>query len=370
MAQRWLLTLLLATLTLSGAELIPGDAQRGEALFDSSGCIQCHSVAGKGGDAATDLGKRVGRDHTPAGLAATLWNHAPTMWEAMEAKGISKPELTPAEAADLFAFFHASAYFEKPGDAGRGKQVFENKGCAGCHALAAGGEGTGPAVSEWQSLQSTIALAGEMWNHAPAMEAALQKSGKTEWPALTAAEMTDLLIYLRHVPGQRGKSAGFTLSDVAGGRKLLTQKGCAGCHTGASGYGDIGESHTVTSFAATMWNHAGEVAPKQAEEERVELTAQEVESIVAALWYDHLYSESGDANRGAKVYSQKGCAGCHDAATPLDKRTEPLRAFGIVSALWSHGPRMQEQMESKGAEWPRLSDTEMANLLAYLNRAE
>jgi cytochrome c2 len=327
-------------------------------------------VAGKGGNVAVDLGKQVGRDHTPAGLAATLWNHAPTMWEAMEAKGISKPQLTPAQAADLFAFFHASAYFEKPGDAGRGKQVFESKGCAGCHSLAAGGQGAGPAVSEWTSLQSTIALAGEMWNHAPAMEAALKKSGRKRWPKLTPAEMTDLLIYLRHVPGQRDKPASFALSDVEGGRELLTSKGCAKCHSGASGYGGGGDSHTVTAFAATMWNHAGDVVTKQAAGERTNLTTQEAESIVAALWYDHLYAETGDARRGAKVYAQKGCAGCHDTATPLEKRAEPLRAFGIVSALWLHGPQMQEQMKSKGVAWPRLSVADMANLLAYLNRAE
>jgi hypothetical protein len=39
----------------------------------------------------------------------------------------------------------------------------------------------------------------------------------------------------------------------------------------------------------------------------------------------------------------------------------------MVSALWHHGPQMQEQMKSKSIAWPRFSGKEMADLIAYLS---
>ena len=44
------------------AGITPGDARRGEQLFQSEQCIQCHSIKGKGGTIAPDLSRRVDRD--------------------------------------------------------------------------------------------------------------------------------------------------------------------------------------------------------------------------------------------------------------------------------------------------------------------
>ena len=64
------------------AGVVPGDARRGEQLFTSEQCIQCHSVKGKGGTLAPDLARRVDRDYTPSVMASLMWNHAPDMWAA------------------------------------------------------------------------------------------------------------------------------------------------------------------------------------------------------------------------------------------------------------------------------------------------
>src|SRR5664280_1233261 len=103
--------------------IIPGDARRGEQLFESERCIQCHSVRSQGGTLAPDLAKRIDRNYTPSVMASLMWNHAPDMWAAMKKQGIVKSTLSPESAADLFAYFVSARYFEKPGDAGRGKQV-------------------------------------------------------------------------------------------------------------------------------------------------------------------------------------------------------------------------------------------------------
>ncbi len=79
------------------------------------------------------LGRMLDRGFTPATLAATMWNHAPGMWAAMRDRQITAGELDQQAAQDLMAFFYAARFFEKPGDAGRGKRAFESLGCAGCH---------------------------------------------------------------------------------------------------------------------------------------------------------------------------------------------------------------------------------------------
>src|SRR6185436_18973253 len=107
-----------------GAAVMSVDSQRGERLFQSEGCIRCHSIDGKGGKIAPDLGKRIDRNYTPALLASVMWNHAPTMWATMSQQGIRTTSLDPQAAADLFAYFYAVRFFDKPGDAARGKRLF------------------------------------------------------------------------------------------------------------------------------------------------------------------------------------------------------------------------------------------------------
>ena len=140
------------------------DSARGAALFETLACVQCHSVNGKGGTIAPDLGRMLDRGFTPATLAATMWNHAPAMWAAMRDRQITAGDLDQQAAEDLMAYFYSARFFEKPGDAGRGKRVFERDGCAGCHNSSQS--------SQWQGLTDPIALVEAMWNHRSEMQAA------------------------------------------------------------------------------------------------------------------------------------------------------------------------------------------------------
>ena len=107
--------------------LLPGDADRGRDVFRTLNCGACHSINVEGGKSAPDLGRGVERGFSPYVMAGLLWNHAPVMWAAMERKGISRPELSEQQAADLFVFFFAARYFEQPGDTKRGERVFHAK---------------------------------------------------------------------------------------------------------------------------------------------------------------------------------------------------------------------------------------------------
>ncbi len=59
------------------------------------------------------------------------------MWSAIAAAKVGIPNVDDQAAADLFAYFYSTRFFEKPGDAARGKRLFSDRGCAGCHGLKA-----------------------------------------------------------------------------------------------------------------------------------------------------------------------------------------------------------------------------------------
>src|SRR5262249_10267214 len=145
------------------------DSTRGAQLFDSLACIQCHSVKSKGARIAPDLGRLVDRSFTPATLAATMWNHAPKMWEAMRERSIQPGDLDQRAAEDLFTYFYSARFFEKPGDAARGKRVFGHGKCGECHGLTTALQSGIRPVSQWRSLSDPITLAEQMWNHWPQM---------------------------------------------------------------------------------------------------------------------------------------------------------------------------------------------------------
>ena len=144
-------------------------------------CTSCHSVAGRGGTSAPDLGRRFDRDYTPAGIASLMWDHAPAMWSAMAKQGVPVPRLTDSDAADLFAYFYAAHFFEKPGEAERGKALFAAKHCADCHALTAGAASVGPPVSEWRALDRSAVLIAQMFDHAAQMNTAM-RARNLAWP--------------------------------------------------------------------------------------------------------------------------------------------------------------------------------------------
>jgi mono/diheme cytochrome c family protein len=93
--------------------------------------------------------------------------------------------------------------------------------------------------------------------------------------------------------------------------------------------------------------------------------------LLSYLWANQFFGVYGNAERGKKVFTSKRCAACHDdpssGAPDLSKRKEDLDGSGMISVLWRHGPRMQEQMQQKGVKWPRFEATEMSDLISYLN---
>ncbi|HEX5323350.1 MAG TPA: c-type cytochrome [Capsulimonadaceae bacterium] len=343
---------------------LSADSARGEQVFERLACVQCHSVNGKGGNFAPDLGRMVDRGFTPATLAATMWNHAPGMWEAMRAREISAGELDEQAAEDLMAFFYSARFFEKPGDAGRGKRAFENRGCQSCHSLS-GGAKAKPA-NDWEGLSDPIALVEAMWNHRAEMQAANASQGAPP-PQITAQELTDMLVYLRNLPGNRGKPGVFRTAPA--GEAVFESAGCAKCHKTLDALAQNVQGQTLTDIAAEMWNHAPRMAAAGAGS--APLAPGQMRDLVSALWAARFFAASGRPAAGSRVFAAKNCAVCHnDAASGAPHLPIAGRDFSgatMVSVLWRHGPRMLDRMKSKNLAWPRFDGSQMADLIAYLN---
>jgi len=345
------------------AAAIPADSTRGAQLFETLSCIQCHSINGKGGTVGPDLGRGIDRNFTPASLAATMWNHAPSMWAAMRERNVRPGDLNEQAAADLLAYFYSAHFFDQPGDAGRGKNLFAVKHCAVCHGLTAAKIPEAKPVSQWQSIGQPMALINAMWNHAATMRQEFARR-KLSWPDLTSQDLTDILVYVRNLPSTRNEPAHVEITSGANGQALFESKGCIGCHKGKLELPPRLKNHTLTDIAVAMWSHEPKMTPTPAQ-----LSLDEMRELVSYLWAGQFFRDEGSASAGAQVFKSKHCASCHQdpssGAPSLEGKS--FTAAAMVSALWHHGPGMLDQMKAKNIAWPRFEDHQMSDLLAFLN---
>jgi mono/diheme cytochrome c family protein len=111
-----------------------------------------------------------------------------------------------------------------------------------------------------------FALAGRLWNHAPAMFTIL-KMTDLQWPRISAAEMGDLMAFLEADPARD------PASDVAKGQLVLLRKSCLKCHSlrgeGARLAPDLSAQgpayESGVTWATRMWSHTPAMAAKAIE---------------------------------------------------------------------------------------------------------
>jgi cytochrome c2 len=363
-------------------EIVPGSSSKGGELFRKKACDTCHQAGGVGRDIGPSLTRPSGRAHTPMELASALWNHAPRMWRAQEARQV-RPTLDSVETADLFAYFYSLSYFSAPGDAARGAGVFQEKRCANCHetspspAVGARRRPSGPPVSTWRDAEDSMAWAEHMWNHSGKVHDELSQKG-VEWPRFSTQDMLDLLAYIRSLPEARSQSAVFQPGDPEQGR-IVFERNCESCHSfGSRTAGrkiDLLKRpgpDVLTGYVAAMWNHAPLMHSKAGTRFPI-LGPGDMSNLVAYLFAQQYFYEEGDVKRGAQVFQTKNCASCHEqrrkqtGAPDLRLATERYSPITMAAAIWRHGPAMFQTIERERLSWPELSASEMSNLITYLN---
>lgn len=169
-----------------------GNADHGQKMFTEKGCIRCHSIFGKGGKEAPDLGKTVSQSNVTI-LTTRLWNHVAGMREKFQQKKLEWPIFSETEMNDLIVFLYSLNYEDKTGNPGKGEEVFTRKKCADCHFMTAADKQK--IVGDIKSVNS-IQFAALLWNHIPSMEASMVIHA-VPWPEMSGEELRNVLAYLQ-----------------------------------------------------------------------------------------------------------------------------------------------------------------------------
>lgn len=243
----------------------PGDAGRGQHVFQTKGCVQCHAVRGQGGKIGPDLAGIAGVD-TPIAWTQTLWNHAPSMEKNIDKVGLAWPRFEKTEMNDLLAYVHevsGAAHSEAkllPADPKRGWELFNSKSCIACHAVQGQGGHIGPDLGAGrQQPISMVQFSGVMWNHSPQMYQAMNVRG-IQRPVFTGQEMADLMAFFNSIRYFEPNGS------VQAGRGLFASRGCSRCHgnnaQGTSlgpGLGGKGAQINSVVLSTALWRHGPEM---------------------------------------------------------------------------------------------------------------
>ncbi len=242
-----------------------GDSLNGKRLLTQKGCLTCHSLRGKGGDAACRL-DRLREYVSPLFMAQAMWNHGPEMARKMQELQLDWPTFANEEIIDLTNYLrvlrkdsHPRGTYFPPGNPVSGKVLFAKKGCTRCHSVDGKGGNVGPDIAQIDLSKSVTEIAGLMWNHGADMMTALQTE-KMAWPQFQGDEMGDVIAYLYSVSFVRNGG------DAIRGREVFEAKGCANCHTQKGGEKPPGPAllamariSSPIQMSQVMWNHAPEM---------------------------------------------------------------------------------------------------------------
>lgn len=361
-----------------------GDPHIGAKLFfEKEGCGHCHSVNGVGGKLAPDLGFARAPQSNLSQLVSTMWNHAPRMWDRMHQEKVAYPDLCNEEMAHLFAFLYTARYVDEPGDEYKGQRLFASKGCVRCHAVRGEGGEIGPDLAGVSGVNTPIRWTQAMWNHAPAMEQGAERL-HLAWPKFQGREMNDLLAYIRDVSKGERRETELLPASPERGWAIFQAKSCIACHSVRGKGGRLGPELgpgrqlplTLAQFAGLMWNHSPEMweSTEARKIPRPTFHGQEIADLIAFLSSLRYFEPMGSPQMGETLFGERGCARCHGAQAEgaklgpeLRGRGMPTTAITLATALWGHGPNMYQRTRELGRPWPTLSETDVGDVVAFLN---
>ncbi len=182
-------------------QVLPGRADEGRRLFSTKRCIECHGAPGQGGRVGPDLAER-SRGRSLTQFAAAMWNKQPAMTAAMAARGMTVPQLTAEEMADVVAYLYSVRYFAGGGDAARGRTVLARSGCLACHAVGGRGGRIAADLARLEGLDSPQSVFAALWNHAVVVRDRGERRAASR-PKLTTDEMADVVAFFATPAGRR-----------------------------------------------------------------------------------------------------------------------------------------------------------------------
>ncbi len=354
----------------------------GEEVFATKGCAHCHGV---GSGAERRIGPDLGRARSwqdVMQLAGSLWNHTPAMLDRMRSEGVTRATLSADDMEKLSAYLLYLNFLDEPGDFERGRALFVGRSCARCHQLDGKGGTVGPRLDELRPFVSSLFLAQALWNHGPDMAAKMTELG-IERSRLEHDDVAHLVAFIRGADAAPPSAADVAaqLGSPRAGKALFADKGCVKCHAIAGVGGtvapDLGAHRPmrhVGEMAGALWNHGPQMWAKMRALGIAfpRLDTAQTADLLAYLYFAQYMDERGDAIRGAAIFREKSCAGCHAPASgpaigPNLAASGLVRSsLGWASAMWNHAPAMAQKARAEGVVWPQFADDEMRDLVAFL----
>lgn len=373
-------------------------AAEGALLYQSKGCYACHQVDGSPylnaglGFAGPDL-KGIRSKVQPQWLATWIRSpkkiHPRTMMPEFGIKNAGLPEKESVQLASYLlkvsadtplsarAIAYGRANQATPLTVARGKELFEKRGCLGCHDLGKNRapaprhsslDGIGSKVSR-QWLYSWIENPQKMSKDTLMPKFALKPDEIACLADFLSTNRMDKLKYVECDAGDMTQAA-----NIEAGKKLVGLYGCYNCHS-IPGFENNSQKigPALTDFGARdpiafswgklknvvprkernwyTWTIAKLKDPKVFETRRikkvmphVELTTQEMDKIVVFLksltgnqtvgsqYLDPIKPGQADAIAGRQLIYQYGCIGCHSMydETARARYTEGKSMHGLV----------------------------------------
>ncbi|MEJ2696261.1 MAG: c-type cytochrome [Candidatus Sulfobium sp.] len=235
------------------------EAKRGEKVFQKSGCRGCHKVHGKGGSVGPELTAEALKGKSRKWLMDQITSsssHFPSMGPntgMTEFTSMGKKDLH-----DLVSYLMSIAEGEAPApeaspapsEAGRkspgikkGEQIFQSKGCTGCHKVFGKGGSVGPELSG-----GTLKGKSRQWieDQIRNPKSHFPNSVMPSFSGMSKEDIDDLVSYLMSMVGRSSPDPAAAASseqdskDPAGsdqdashikkGKELFQSQGCSGCH--------------------------------------------------------------------------------------------------------------------------------------------
>ncbi len=357
-------------------QTFPDNPVQGARLFSEKGCFRCHSILGQGGRIGHDLG-RIQLKGSRLNVASAWLNNARTMGEKMQELKIIRPHLTGEEVERLLAYLYYVNYFDDPGNASRGKTLFQTRSCARCHATGAAGA---PSLTHFPRNISPIYLAKTLWNHGPRMRSEMTRLG-IAWPRFEGAELMDLVTYMKEAAGGTTTIAQNPPGNPNDGRKVFRDKGCPQCHGGGGerppNLADParGLQENLTQTVSRLWNHAPQMFERAGaiHLKTPVFTEKEMADLVSYIYFLNYFDSAPDLAAGRRLFAEKQCASCHSlgggaqgTGPDLIATRNAASSIEMVAAIWNHVPLMQSVMQEKQIPWPHFEKGELNDLFGYI----
>ena len=197
------------------------------------------------------------------------------------------------------------------------------------------------------------------------------------WPALALVAILAFSgAVVRQKERARERSLFFLAANPEQGSLVFRAKGCIHCHS-VNGDGgrigpDLGRRNTappsLPKLITGMWNHAPRMWERMQKDgiDYPTLDYEEVAQVLAYIYMARHVDAPGDAVHGRVVFTSKGCAHCHSAATNVSVRVpDSGGTMGWSAALWNHAPAMLQAAERKHIAWPQFQTHELSDVYAF-----